>query len=79
MSNVLLSKSVQSVILIFLTTFFTNFGEFIVNNIQDFQELPQSQIIGYKWHQGEEQTSHDRQYTSHSPKENKAAGALCPN
>ena len=28
----------------------------------------QSQVIGYQWHQEEEQTNHERQNTSHWPK-----------
>ena len=42
------------------------------------QEEPQSQSIAYQWHQEEEQTNHDRQYTSHRPKKSKATIAPAP-
>ena len=32
-------------------------------NKEDVEEKPQSQDIAYEWHQVEDQTNHDRQYT----------------
>ena len=35
--------------------------------------------MAYQWHQEEEHTNHDRQYTSHKPKKGKATSSLFPN
>ena len=46
---------------------------------EDIQEEPQSQIIAHVWHQEEEQTNQDRQYTSHKPTNSKATSPIFPN
>ena len=49
-------------------------------SIQDVQEERQSQNKALQWHQEEEQTNHERQYTYHKPKKKKqTANSLFPN
>ena len=49
------------------------------NSTEDVQEEPQSQNLAYQLHQEEEQTNHDRQYTTHKPKKSKATNSFLHN
>ena len=44
-----------------------------------YHEKPQSQIEAYQRHQEEEQTHHDRQYTSQRPKKSKGSADMVVN
>ena len=51
-----------TLVLVFVNAFI--FELQIKRNIDDIQEKPESQNITYQWLQEEEQTNHDRQYTT---------------
>ena len=57
---------------------FYNVQNVLKSSIEDIQE---SQIIPFQWHQEEEQTNRDRQYihVGHRPKNSKATSFLVPN
>ena len=50
-----------------------------LDSIKDAQEEQQSQNIAYQWHQVEEKTNQDIQYTSYRPKNSKANSSIFPN